>query len=157
MRLVSAWLPKVVTLSEATTDAALALGVRPVGTTAVRGQQGVSTYLAGQASKVQVVGSTLEALGMTRPKDQQGESSGHSEPVSLEKLSTVDGDWMFFGTLSDRADGEKAYAAESAQFQRVEGGEEGPRRGRRGLGVEQRRRPALRTGRPGRPQQALTS
>ncbi|MFD7136561.1 ABC transporter substrate-binding protein [Streptomyces sp. NPDC059894] len=214
---------KVVTLSEPTLDAALALGVEPVGATAGRGQKGVSTYLADKASEAQVVatvaeadmekvaalqpdlilldettavksevsklqaiaptvvtaklnedwkkaftatadalnkkadavklladldtdvaaakaklganagavvsvvrwqngapsvvgrgvghvGSTLTALGLTRPKDQQGTGTGHSEPVSLEKLSTIDGDWLFFGTLGDLADGEKAYA-----------------------------------------------
>ncbi|OQR64277.1 ABC transporter substrate-binding protein [Streptomyces maremycinicus] len=214
---------KVVTLSEPTLDAALALGVSPVGATAGRGQQGVSTYLADRAGTTQVVatvaeadlekvaalrpdlilldgttavqsevaklqaiaptvvtaklnedwkkaftatadalnkraeaeriltgfetdvaaakaelgtnagavvsvvrwqngapsvvgkgvghvGSTLTSLGLTRPADQRGASAGHSEPVSLEKLSTVDGDWLFFGTLGDRADGEKAYA-----------------------------------------------
>ncbi|QJS99500.1 ABC transporter substrate-binding protein [Streptomyces asoensis] len=214
---------KVVALSEPTLDAALALGITPVGATAGRGQQGVSTYLAGKAAQAQVVatvaeadmekvaalrpdlilldettavksevsklqaiaptvvtaelnedwkkaftatadalnkkadaeriltgfdadvaaakaklgtnagavvsvvrwqngapsvvgkgvghvGSTLTSLGLTRPADQQGASAGHSEPVSLEKLSTVDGDWLFFGTLGDRADGEKAYA-----------------------------------------------
>ncbi|MFI6873302.1 ABC transporter substrate-binding protein [Streptomyces sp. NPDC050400] len=222
---------KVVTLSEPTTDAALALGVEPVGTTAGRGQRGVSSYLADKASKAQVVatvaeadleklaalqpdlilldettgakktvdklqeiaptvvtaklnedwkksftdtadalnkkaaaekwltdfdarvaatkkqlganagksvsvirwqdgapsvvgkgdgvvGSTLRALGLTRPKDQQGASTGHSEPVSLEKLDTIDGDWLFLGTLGDRADGEKAYgeAREATNF-----------------------------------------
>ncbi|MEU9434859.1 ABC transporter substrate-binding protein [Streptomyces sp. NPDC048252] len=214
---------KVVALSEPTLDAALALGIEPVGATAGRGQQGVSTYLADKAAEAQVVatvaeadlekvaalrpdlilldettavksevaklqaiaptvvtaalnedwkkaftataealnkkadaerilsgfdadvaaakaklgtnagavvsvvrwqngapsvvgkgvghvGSTLTSLGLTRPADQQGASAGHSEPVSLEKLSTVDGDWLFFGTLGDRADGDKAYA-----------------------------------------------
>lgn len=213
---------KVVALSEPTLDAALALGIQPVGTTAGRGQKGVSSYLADKASKARVVatvaeadmeklaalqpdlilldettgakktvdklqkiaptvvtaklnedwkkaftdtadalnkksdaekwltdfdtqvaatkrklggnagtsvsvvrwqdgapsvvgkgeghvGSTLTALGLTRPKDQQGASTGHSEPVSLEKLATIDGDRLFFGTLGDRADGEKAY------------------------------------------------
>lgn len=213
---------KVVALSEPTLDAALALGVEPVGATAGRGQKSVSTYLADKAGKAEVVasiaepdleklaalqpdlilldettgskksvdklqaiaptvvtaklnedwkkaftdtadalnkkadaekwlsgfdakvakakqqlganagksvsvirwqdgapsvvgrgdgvvGSTLEALGLTRPKDQQGAGSGHSEPVSLEKLDTIDADWMFFGTLGDKADGEKAY------------------------------------------------
>ncbi|MEU1049818.1 ABC transporter substrate-binding protein [Streptomyces sp. NPDC005897] len=214
---------KVVTLSEPTLDAALALGIEPVGATAGRGQQGVSTYLADKVGKTQVVatvaeadmeklaalqpdlilldettavkgevsklesiaptvvtaklnedwkkaftatadalnqkpraeeiladfdadvaatkaklgdnaaavvsvirwqnkapsvvgrgvghvGATLTALGMKRPKDQQGVGSGHSEPVSPEKLSTIDGDWLFFGTLGEKADGEKAYA-----------------------------------------------
>ncbi|WP_431984489.1 ABC transporter substrate-binding protein [Streptomyces qinglanensis] len=213
---------KVVALSEPTLDAALALGVEPVGATAGRGQKGVSTYLADKASsskvvatvaeadmeklaalqpdlilldettgskksvdKLQeiaptvvtaklnedwkksftdtadalnkkadaekwledfdsdiaetkkelgdaagesvsvirwqdgapsvvgkgdgVVASTLKALGMTRPEDQQGASTGHSEPVSLERLDTIDADWLIFGTLSDKADGEKAY------------------------------------------------
>ncbi|WP_320776376.1 ABC transporter substrate-binding protein [Streptomyces sp. CRN 30] len=214
---------KVVALSEPTLDASLALGVEPVGTTAGRGQQGVSTYLADKAAgsevvatvaeadmekvaalqpdlilldettavKTQVdklesiaptvvtaklnedwkkaftatadalnkkaeaekivsgfeddvaatkgklgdnagaavsvvrwqngapsavgrgvghVGSTITALGLDRPKDQQGVGTGHSEPVSLEKLSTIDADWLVFGTLGDKADGEKAYA-----------------------------------------------
>ncbi|WP_019549707.1 ABC transporter substrate-binding protein [Streptomyces sulphureus] len=212
---------KIVTLSEPTLDAALALGHQPVGATAGRGQQGVSSYLAKKAAKAKVVatvaepdleklavlkpdlilldettgskrvtdklrqiaptvltaklnedwqksflatadalgdkakaqkwieefdadvretknglednaeavtsvvrwqdgapsvvgkgkghvGSTLASLGLKRPKDQQGESLGHSEPVSLEKLRTIDGDWLFFGTLDDRASGEKA-------------------------------------------------
>ncbi|MFD5255535.1 ABC transporter substrate-binding protein [Streptomyces bobili] len=231
---------KVVTLSEPTLDAALALGIEPVGATAGRGQTGVSTYLADKASKAQVVatvaeadmeklaalqpdlilldettavksevskleaiaptvvtsklnedwkkaftatadalnketeaekiltdfdadvaatkeklkddagavvsvirwqngapsvvgkgvghvGSTLATLGLARPKDQQGASAGHSEPVSLEKLSTIDGDWLFFGTLGDRADGEKAYAEAQkvANFSKLKAEKEG--------------------------------
>ncbi|MEV0266739.1 ABC transporter substrate-binding protein [Streptomyces sp. NPDC050617] len=53
------------------------------------------------------VGDTLAALGLNRPKDQQGESIGHSEPVSLERLDSIDGDWLFFGALGDKAAGEK--------------------------------------------------
>ncbi|WP_030611923.1 ABC transporter substrate-binding protein [Streptomyces fulvoviolaceus] len=231
---------KVVTLSEPTLDAALALGVEPVGATSGRGQTGVSTYLADKASKAEVVatvaeadmeklaalqpdlilldettgakrelsklqaiaptvvtaklnedwkkaftatadalnqksegekvlsdyeadvaatkeklgdnagavvsvirwqdgapsvvgkgvghvGSTLSALGVSRPKDQQGASAGHSEPVSLEKLTTIDGDWLFFGTLGDRADGEKAYAEAKKvpNFSKLEAEKEG--------------------------------
>ncbi|GAA4823472.1 ABC transporter substrate-binding protein [Streptomyces ziwulingensis] len=231
---------KVVALSEPTLDAALALGVQPVGATAGRGQQGVSTYLADKASKAQVVatvaeadmeklaalqpdlilldettavktqvdklesiaptvvtaklnedwksaftatadalnkkadaekwlsgfdtdvaaakkelgdnagavvsvvrwqngapsvvgrgknhvGSTLTALGLDRPKDQRGAGTGHSEPVSLEKLSTIDGDWLFFGTLGERADGEKAYAeaVKVPNFSKLKAEEEG--------------------------------
>ncbi|OWA00805.1 ABC transporter substrate-binding protein [Streptomyces sp. CS113] len=214
---------KVVTLSEPTLDAALALGVEPVGATAGRGQQGVSSYLADKAGTADVVatvaeadmeklaalqpdlilldettavkkevsklesiaptvvtaqlnedwkkafsatadalnqkaeaerllsgfdadvaatksklgenagavvsvvrwqnkapsavgrgvghvGATITALGLGRPKDQQGVGTGHSEPVSLEKLATIDGDWLFFGTLGEKADSAKAYA-----------------------------------------------
>ncbi|KPI10680.1 ABC-type transporter, periplasmic subunit [Actinobacteria bacterium OK074] len=231
---------KVVALSEPTLDAALALGVEPVGATAGRGQSGVSTYLADRAKSAKVVatvaeadleklaalrpdlilldettgakseiaklqaiaptvvtaklnedwkkaftetadalnkkaaadrvlgdfdaevaatkkelgdnagavvsvvrwqdgapsvvgkgvghvGSTLSALGLDRPADQQGASAGHSEPVSLEKLSTIDGDWLFFGTLGDKADGEKAYAEaeKAANFGKLKAEKEG--------------------------------
>ncbi|MFV0308292.1 MAG: ABC transporter substrate-binding protein [Desertimonas sp.] len=40
-------------------------------------------------------------LGFPRPPAQDREGSGHSEPVSLEELALIDGDWMFFGTLGD--------------------------------------------------------
>ncbi|NDZ96686.1 iron-siderophore ABC transporter substrate-binding protein [Streptomyces sp. SID6673] len=56
------------------------------------------------------VGQTIAALGLTRPKGQQGEGPGHSAPVSLEMLNTIDADWIFFGTLGDRASGEAALA-----------------------------------------------
>ncbi|MFD8541775.1 ABC transporter substrate-binding protein [Streptomyces rubrogriseus] len=231
---------KVVTLSEPTLDAALALGIEPVGATAGRGQKGVSAYLADKAGKAQVVatvaeadmeklaalqpdlilldettavkgeaaklesiaptvvtaklnedwkkaftatadalnrkaeadefltgfdadvaatkaklgdnagavvsvirwqnkapsavgrgvghvGATLTALGLERPKDQQGVGTGHSEPVSLEELSTIDGDWLFFGTLGEKADGEKAYAEarKVPNFSRLKAEQEG--------------------------------
>ncbi|MFE7119326.1 ABC transporter substrate-binding protein [Streptomyces sp. NPDC057654] len=211
---------KVVTLSEPTLDAALALGVEPIGATSGRGQSGVASYLAEKAKSAKIVanvaepdldklsamrpdlilldetvgakrvqdklkglaptvltaklnapwkdaftatadalgkkadgekllagfdkqvkdvkaglggnagavtsvirwqngapsvvgkgkghvGDTLAGLGLSRPKDQQGESSGHSEPVSLERLDSIDGDWLFFGALGDKAAGEK--------------------------------------------------
>ncbi|MFH8411206.1 ABC transporter substrate-binding protein [Streptomyces sp. NPDC018019] len=212
---------KVVTLSEPTLDAALALGTRPIGATSGRGQSGVAGYLASRAESAEIVantagpdldklaalrpdlilldetvgakrvqdklrriaptvltaklnapwrdaftatadalgkkadgekwlttfdnrlktvkdklgpnaaavasvirwqngapsvvgkgkghvGDTLAALGLKRPGGQQGASSGHSEPVSLERLDTVDGDWLFLGALGDRAAGDKA-------------------------------------------------
>jgi iron complex transport system substrate-binding protein len=231
---------KVVALSEPTLDAALALGIEPVGTTAGRGQKGVSSYLADRAKDSQVVatvaeadlekvaalrpdlilldettaaksqldklqaiaptvltaklnedwkkaftatadalnekdeaekvldgfdadvaatkkklgdnagavvsvvrwqnsapsvvgvgknhvGSTLSSLGLERPANQQGTGLGHSEPISLEKLSTIDGDWLFLGALGDRAAGETAYAQakKTANFSRLKAEEEG--------------------------------
>ncbi|KAB2364121.1 ABC transporter substrate-binding protein [Actinomadura montaniterrae] len=214
---------RVVALSEPTMDAALALGVRPVGTTSGRGQTGVAAYLAPRAKDVPIVanvaqpdlekiidlrpdlilldetvgaksvrdklkdiaptvltaklnapwrdaflatadalgkkpqaaqwltgfdtrvsavkaklganagavtsvirwqngapsvvgkgkghvGETLTALGLTRPADQRGAGVGHSEPVSLEKLDTIDGDWLFFGALGDESTSRKALA-----------------------------------------------
>ncbi|MFK0173302.1 ABC transporter substrate-binding protein [Streptomyces sp. NPDC090306] len=231
---------KVVALSEPTLDASLALGVLPVGTTAGRGQKGVSTYLADKAKGTQVVatvaeadlekvaalqpdlilvdettaaksqlaklkaiaptvltaklnedwkksftatadalnkkpeatkwlagfdsdvaaakkrlganagteasvvrwqngapstvgvgknhvGSTLSQLGLTRPANQRGTGVGHSVPVSPEKLSTIDGDWLFFGVLGTKADGETAYAEarKVANFGRLKAEKEG--------------------------------
>ena len=44
-------------------------------------------------------GQALESLGLRRPPSQDREGRGHSEPVSLENLSSIDADYMFFGTL----------------------------------------------------------
>lgn len=44
-------------------------------------------------------GMALEAVGLKRPKAQDKEGRGHSEPISLENLSDADADYMFFGTL----------------------------------------------------------
>jgi len=44
-------------------------------------------------------GMALKAIGLARPPNQDREGRGHSEPVSLENLSEIDADYMFFGTL----------------------------------------------------------
>lgn len=44
---------------------------------------------------------TVAALGLTRPPAQDREGSGHSEPISLENIDQLDGDWMFFGSLGN--------------------------------------------------------
>jgi len=38
-------------------------------------------------------------LGLARPPEQDREGLGHSEPVSLERLDTIDADWIFLGAL----------------------------------------------------------
>lgn len=48
---------RVLALSEMDLDSALALGVKPVGLTAGRGQKGAPEYLAGQAAGIPVVGA----------------------------------------------------------------------------------------------------
>ena len=62
---------RVVTLSEPTLDGAIALGVRPVGSVAGRGQRGVPHYLASKARGVPVVGTVsaldYEAIGKLKP------------------------------------------------------------------------------------------
>lgn len=44
---------------------------------------------------------TLEALGLRRPPAQDREGEGHSQPISLENIDQLDGDWMFFGALGN--------------------------------------------------------
>lgn len=44
-------------------------------------------------------GRALEDLGLKRPENQDREGRGHSDPVSLENLQSVDADYLFFGTL----------------------------------------------------------
>ena len=62
---------RVVTLSEPTTDNALALGISPVGAVSGRGQAGVAAYLADRAGDVPILGSVgtpnLEAVGAAHP------------------------------------------------------------------------------------------
>lgn len=62
---------RVVTLSEPTTDNALALGVTPIGVVSGRGQQTVPNYLADRAGDIPILGSigspNLEAIGAARP------------------------------------------------------------------------------------------
>lgn len=44
-------------------------------------------------------GRALTDLGLNRPENQDRFGRGHSEPVSLENLSDIDADYIFFGTL----------------------------------------------------------
>jgi iron complex transport system substrate-binding protein len=44
-------------------------------------------------------GQVLVDLGLQRPPNQDRKGRGHSDPVSLENLSDIDADYIFFGTL----------------------------------------------------------
>ncbi|MDR1237026.1 MAG: iron-siderophore ABC transporter substrate-binding protein [Propionibacteriaceae bacterium] len=44
-------------------------------------------------------GQALSDLGLRRPAGQDRVGRGHSEPVSLENLKSIDADYLFFGTL----------------------------------------------------------
>lgn len=44
-------------------------------------------------------GRVLEEVGLRRPEFQDRFGRGHSEPVSVENINTIDADYMFFGTL----------------------------------------------------------
>ncbi|MFT4082354.1 MAG: iron-siderophore ABC transporter substrate-binding protein [Nocardioides sp.] len=62
---------RIVTLSEPTLDAVLALGVTPVGTSAGRGQSGAGSYLGKKAAGIEIVGQVAapdyEAIGKLKP------------------------------------------------------------------------------------------
>ncbi|GAB4210736.1 MAG: amonabactin ABC transporter substrate-binding protein [Roseiflexaceae bacterium] len=62
----------------------------------------------------------LRDLGFRRPASQQIEGYSHSDPLSLEQLDQIDGDWLFLGTLN--ADGAKALEEARAQplFQQLD-------------------------------------
>lgn len=59
-------------------------------------------------------------LGLSRPAGQQEKGFAHTAPLSLERLSTIDGDWIFLGTLN--AEGQTALATAKATpaFQQLE-------------------------------------
>lgn len=62
---------RVVTLSEPTTDAILALGLKPIGVVAGRGQKTVPNYLSEKAKNIPIMGSigqpNFEAIGAQKP------------------------------------------------------------------------------------------
>ncbi|MFF2652549.1 ABC transporter substrate-binding protein [Streptomyces sp. NPDC058045] len=68
---VPAHAQRVVALSEMDLDASLALGVKPVGLTAGRGQQGAPEYLTDQAEGIPVVGAVtgpdIEKVAQAKP------------------------------------------------------------------------------------------
>ncbi|WP_129839603.1 ABC transporter substrate-binding protein [Streptomyces sp. RFCAC02] len=76
-------------------------------TSVIRWQEGAPSVV-GQGEGH--VGSVLAALGLTRPESQQSAVQEHSEPVSLEEIELIDGDWLFFGTLGTVEDGGTALA-----------------------------------------------
>src|SRR5699024_2806114 len=48
-----------------------------------------------------------------------GDSRPHSDPLSLEILSRIDGDWLFLATLNADGDDALAHARKSPAFQRL--------------------------------------
>src|SRR5690606_27799855 len=81
---------------KAVDDAKAELGDRSAETFSIVRWQGGSASLI---LKELPSGTALEDLGLRRPASQDRRGRGHSEPVSLENLSSIDADHMFFGTL----------------------------------------------------------
>ncbi|HSC79886.1 MAG TPA: iron-siderophore ABC transporter substrate-binding protein [Chitinolyticbacter sp.] len=82
---------RVIVLSEIDLDAALALGVKPVGATNGRGQGGVPSYLAGAAAGVASVGSfgqpSLDRILALQPDLIL--AGGNADPQLLAQLAQI--------------------------------------------------------------------
>ena len=95
---------RVVTLSEPTTDNALALGVTPIGVVSGRGQQTVPNYLIDRAGDIPILGSigtpNLEAIGAAHPDLilVDGTSVKNNDTETLTALSQIAP--VFFTTQS---------------------------------------------------------
>ncbi|GAB3074744.1 ABC transporter substrate-binding protein [Corynebacterium aquatimens] len=85
---------RIIALSEPTTDGLLALGIKPIGITAGRGQGGVSAYLSDVGGDIPIVGNVgnpnFEAIGAAKPDliVVDGTSVNNNPPV-LEALSQI--------------------------------------------------------------------
>ena len=106
---------RVVTLSEPTTDNALALGVTPIGVVSGRGQQTVANYLVDRAGDIPILGSigtpNLEAIGAAHPDLilVDGTSVKNNDTETLTALAQIapvffttqkGGDWRETFTLT---------------------------------------------------------
>ncbi|MFI6610880.1 ABC transporter substrate-binding protein [Streptomyces sp. NPDC050507] len=105
---------RVVALSEMDLDAALALGVKPVGLTAGRGQKGAPGYLTDQAKGIPVVGAVtgpdIEKVVQAKPDViLAGQLADEQVLQQLRKIAptvvTIDGtkDWKKALTLTGKA------------------------------------------------------
>ncbi|MFI6946402.1 ABC transporter substrate-binding protein [Streptomyces sp. NPDC050422] len=113
---------RVVVLSEMDLDAALALGVKPVGLTAGRGQKGAPGYLADQAKGIPVVGAVtgpdIEKVVQAKPDViLAGQLADEQVLQQLRKVAptvvTIDGtkDWKKALSLTGKALGRENKAA----------------------------------------------
>jgi iron complex transport system substrate-binding protein len=115
---------RVVVLSEPTLDAAVALGVKPIGTTAGRGQGTISAYLQDRAGKIASVGilgqPNIERIAALRPDVILIDGTATPDTSTVDKLarfaptvfvSKNGGDWKTAFTATADVLGRKAEAA----------------------------------------------
>ena len=62
----------------------------------------------------------IQDLGLKRPESQQEPGFAHTDPLSLENLPRIDGDWMFLGTLVPGSEDALKEAKESAAYSKLE-------------------------------------
>ena len=63
----------------------------------------------------------LAEVGLKRPAHQADlNGEAHSPPLSLERLSQIDGDWIFLGTLNPDGDAALKAAMENPAFQQLD-------------------------------------
>ena len=81
---------RIVALSEPTLDAALALGVKPVGTTLGRGQGTIAAYLQGRTKGIESVGilaqPNIERIARLRPDLILSDGTATLDDATLDKL-----------------------------------------------------------------------
>jgi iron complex transport system substrate-binding protein len=135
---------RVLALSEMDLDSALALGVKPVGLTAGRGQTGAPGYLAAQAKGIPVVGAVtgpdIEKVVQAKPDViLAGQLADEQVLAQLKKIAptvvTIDGtkDWKKSLELTGKALGKtneaqkflSAYDTKSAALKKDLGAEAG--------------------------------
>lgn len=62
----------------------------------------------------------IQDLGLERPESQQEPGFAHTDPLSLENLPRIDGDWMFLGTLVPGSEAALEEARESPAYSKLE-------------------------------------
>ena len=85
---------RIITLSEPTTDNAIALGVTPIGVASGRGQSTVANYMLGVAGDLPIVGTVgtpnLEAIGAAKPDLILVDgTSVNNDPETLAALAKI--------------------------------------------------------------------
>ena len=84
---------RILPLSEPTLDATIALGLKPIGTTAGRGQNAIPAYLQGRAKGIKSVGGlgqpNLEQVAQLAPDVILLDGTAFQDPAVIDKLRKI--------------------------------------------------------------------